>query len=301
VDRVQQARADLIYDVGLHDGQDTAYYLSKGYRVVAVEANPELARAARNRFADEIGSGRLTVLNVAIAASSGETTFWISDDHTDWSSFDQAIAGRGGAPHHPIQVTLKPFREVLEENGLPRYCKIDIEGSEPLCLRALSPRYRPPFISVELTDHASLEQLADLGYDRFKVIDQYRFTTSRSTFYRVKGAMRRPRARAIVERLNADLLARRQDGEWKFGIGSSGPLPELTRGRWLSYGAARRLTEFLTGRQRSGSLRLHEWFDLHATDQTALGGLAGGSHPDGDVRERARRAPTHRPRARADR
>jgi FkbM family methyltransferase len=269
---VQRAQADLIYDVGLHDGQDTAYYLNKGYRVVAIEANPDLAQAARDRFTDEIASGRLTVLNVAIADRSGETTFWISDEHTDWSSFNQAIAGRNDAPHHPIQVALKPFREVLEENGLPRYCKIDIEGSEPLCLQALSPRCRPPFISVELTDHPSLEHLADLGYDRYKVIDQYRFTTSSSTFYRLKAAMRRPRARAMVERLNAGLLGRRQDGDWEFRIGSSGPLPELTRGPWLSYRAARHLTQFLTSRQRSGSLRLHEWFDLHATDRTALRG-----------------------------
>ena len=29
----------LIFDVGLHIGQDTAYYLSKGFSVVAVAAN----------------------------------------------------------------------------------------------------------------------------------------------------------------------------------------------------------------------------------------------------------------------
>jgi FkbM family methyltransferase len=272
VKSVQQARADLIYDVGLHDGQDTAYYLNKGYRVLAVEANPALAQAARDRFAAEIASGRLQVLNVAIAATSGEKTFWISDDHTDWSSFDPAIAGRGGAPRHPIQVTLKPFREVLEENGLPVFCKIDIEGSEPTCLKGLSADRRPPFISVELTDHPSLDHLADLGYDRFKVIDQYRFTTSSFAFYRLKGTLRRPRPRAALERVNAALLGRRQDGDWEFRIGSSGPLPELTCGRWLSYRSARRLTEFLISRQRSGSLRLHEWFDLHATDRTALRG-----------------------------
>ncbi len=27
---------DLIYDVGMHDGEDTAYYLARGYRVVAI-------------------------------------------------------------------------------------------------------------------------------------------------------------------------------------------------------------------------------------------------------------------------
>jgi len=33
---------DLVYDVGLHKGEDSAYYLAKGYCVVAFEANPDL-------------------------------------------------------------------------------------------------------------------------------------------------------------------------------------------------------------------------------------------------------------------
>ena len=31
---------DLIFDVGLHRGEDTEFYLKKGFRVVAFEANP---------------------------------------------------------------------------------------------------------------------------------------------------------------------------------------------------------------------------------------------------------------------
>jgi hypothetical protein len=31
---------DLIYDLGMHRGGDTQFYLEKGFRVVAVEANP---------------------------------------------------------------------------------------------------------------------------------------------------------------------------------------------------------------------------------------------------------------------
>ena len=39
--------ADLIYDVGFHHGEDTAYYLKKGFRVVAFEAHPRLAEKGR--------------------------------------------------------------------------------------------------------------------------------------------------------------------------------------------------------------------------------------------------------------
>lgn len=51
---------DLIYDVGLHDGQDSAYYLSKGYRVVAIEASPDFAQHAEQQFRAEIAAQRLT-------------------------------------------------------------------------------------------------------------------------------------------------------------------------------------------------------------------------------------------------
>ncbi len=38
---------DLIFDLGLHEGGDPRFYLDKGFRVVAVEANPQFCDAAR--------------------------------------------------------------------------------------------------------------------------------------------------------------------------------------------------------------------------------------------------------------
>ena len=35
-----KTQSDLIYDVGLFNGDDTAYYLYRGYDVVAIDANP---------------------------------------------------------------------------------------------------------------------------------------------------------------------------------------------------------------------------------------------------------------------
>lgn len=44
----------LIYDVGMNNGDDTAYYLWRGFRVVAIEATPELVATAANRFRCEM-------------------------------------------------------------------------------------------------------------------------------------------------------------------------------------------------------------------------------------------------------
>jgi hypothetical protein len=56
----------------MNNGDDSAFYLKAGHRVVAIEANPLLCRAAEKRFAAEIASGRFAILNLAISDQPGE-------------------------------------------------------------------------------------------------------------------------------------------------------------------------------------------------------------------------------------
>src|SRR5438552_3551045 len=110
----------LIYDVGMNNGDDTAYYLSRGFRVVAIEAVPELAVGATERFALEIAAGRLTVLNIGISAEEGDFPFWICESNSRLSSFDCNLASLNGRePHHEIRVRGRTFRSVLQEFGTP--------------------------------------------------------------------------------------------------------------------------------------------------------------------------------------
>jgi len=77
----------LVYDVGVHRGEETAYYLHKGFRVVGVEASPAMADHLRNRFRLEIASGALQLLEVGVAEFEGELDFWVCDAVSEWSSF----------------------------------------------------------------------------------------------------------------------------------------------------------------------------------------------------------------------
>src|SRR6266487_2691817 len=45
---------DLIYDVGMNNGDDTAYYLHQGFRVIAIDADPRSLEAAKHRFPNEL-------------------------------------------------------------------------------------------------------------------------------------------------------------------------------------------------------------------------------------------------------
>jgi 16S rRNA A1518/A1519 N6-dimethyltransferase RsmA/KsgA/DIM1 with predicted DNA glycosylase/AP lyase activity len=49
---------DLVFDIGAHRGEDTEYYLRRGFRVVSVECEPDNVAALRTRFSREITDGR---------------------------------------------------------------------------------------------------------------------------------------------------------------------------------------------------------------------------------------------------
>jgi FkbM family methyltransferase len=125
----------LIYDVGMHNGDDTAYYLWRGFRVVAIEANPELVATAANRFRCEIEAGSLKILNIGIAAEEGELPFWVCQTDSRLSSFDRPLDSFYAA--REIRVPCRKFRSILDDFGVPFYLKVDIQGNDFLCIEAL--------------------------------------------------------------------------------------------------------------------------------------------------------------------
>jgi len=143
---------DLIYDVGMNNGDDTAYYLFKGYRVVAIEADPDLVKNARRRFEREIEDRRLTLLNVAIGEDEDGVEFWICDNKRVWNSLGRDMASRQGLPCHSIDLPSSRFRTVLDEYGVPHYLKVDIEGADRYCLNDLDPADAPAYVSIVTRD-----------------------------------------------------------------------------------------------------------------------------------------------------
>jgi FkbM family methyltransferase len=206
---------DLVFDVGMHRGEDTERYLRQGFRVVAVEANPALVDLATQRFDRAIASGRLTIVGAAVAEQRGTVELAVFDEHTVWSSVDRRFIARNLAMNqrcHMVTVPAVRFNDLLSEYGVPRYLKIDIEGFDMMCVRALHEvSERPDYLSIEsavTSPHgggvveAAFDELAELwtlGYRAFKFVDQTRVLTE---------------------------------------PGSSGPFGDETAGRWVRIGPA---------------------------------------------------------------
>lgn len=212
---------DLIYDVGFHRGEDTEFYLTKGFKVVAIEAHPALYNAGREKFASEIESGRLVLLNVAVAEVSGPISFYESDNDV-WGSIRPEAARRNerlGAGWRELTVEGRKFDEILRRFGVPYYMKVDIEGADLLCLRALSEfDERPQYLSIEaevdvLSDiRNEVAILSGLGYVKFKIVRQGHVPLQSCPFPAREGKF----------------------VEYKFPYGSSGMFGEEAPGEWIS-------------------------------------------------------------------
>lgn len=174
--------SNLIYDIGMHVGEDSDFYLKKGFDVVGIEANPALVAMCEKRFAPEITSGQLRIVNRAVADTEGLIEFYIDDDHDLWGTADPEWKSRFEKLGHSCRTTevrASPMKDILEEFGTPYYMKIDIEGHDHLCLSGMDESSdRPRHISIESsatsfeTTLAQLEQLRRLGYTKFKMVLQ---------------------------------------------------------------------------------------------------------------------------------
>lgn len=262
----------------MHRGQDTEFYLAKGFHVLAIEANPSLVDEVRAKLATEIAEGRLRIIEGAVARTPEPQRFAVADGASIWSSLSAEFIQRNqavGTRYRYVDVPGIRFDDVLEEVGIPHYLKIDIEGHDMLCVEALH-RFaeRPEYVSVEsnvsVNDapvdlvYDELAQLWTLGYRAFKYVDQCANPQQRCP--------NPPREGLYVDA--------------RFNLDSSGLFGEETPGRWLpiervllhaqqlrwhhrlaGYGGrwsrtvpsrAYQATRSLFGRRPPG------WYDLHA-------------------------------------
>jgi FkbM family methyltransferase len=237
---------DLIFDIGMHTGLDSEWYLAKGFRVVAVEANPTLARQGREKFADDIAAGRLIIENVGLAETNGELPFYVNLDNDEWSSFDRVIGTRQSTRFEVVTVPCMTPARLFERFGVPYFVKIDIEGFDHLVVRALGRQAgRPRLVSVEDNGFASLAELFNAGCRAFKFMDQ-------------------------VEKWKIQLPDPPLEGRYvkgRFGACTSGPFGEEVPGAWMDIEEASRFY-FQHIRPPGVGLQRH-WWDIHGRFQSA--------------------------------
>ena len=278
-------RSTTVFDIGLHRGEDTNFYLKKGYKVVAFEASPELVKFCKIRFKGEIAEGRLHIVEGAITSGVGQgpIRFYKNEKNSvfgtirpDWNERNEAV-GSGG---EIIEVNRVDVAACIERFGVPHFMKIDIEGADTVVLDALkSFDERPAYLSIE-SNKVDLDEvvkelnvLSALGYEKFIAAQQAEIPSKRISTTDLSG----------------------KPFTFVFEKDSSGPFGEDLRQPWLSADACmtaykeifklyrifgdqslfrkipgglrlRKLLEILWGRPLPG------WYDTHAALPTAKAG-----------------------------
>jgi FkbM family methyltransferase len=232
----------VIFDLGLNDGEDTAFYLGRGFNVVALEANPALCASALRRFDSDIGKGRLQILNVAISDRPGRAKFYVNLENDHWSSLDTTWAGRDGSTFEEIIVECVTLRELFARFSVPYYLKIDVEGADRTVLEQMQGSEELPlFVSVEdcRLGFDYMRIMAACGYNAFKLLDQ-----------------------STVPQL------RDRGTGHAFPAGSSGPFGDDLPGQWLSHdGMLEHYAKTVRDRAGNRIAPRNHWWDIHCTNR----------------------------------
>ena len=158
----------LVYDLGMNNGDDTKYYLKKGCRVVAIEANSDLCDQVRRELKSDVDAGRLTILNVAVTDDERMMEFHI-DTLNDVRSSLTAIEGR---ETRLVHVQGRKISSLIMEYGTPDFMKIDVEHVDELILRdMIENNIKPSLISCEAHRFEIILLLWQLGYEQFRLVN----------------------------------------------------------------------------------------------------------------------------------
>jgi FkbM family methyltransferase len=130
----------LVFDVGANRGQSSENYIGLGARVIAFEPqtdlHPEIRQLCRN-------SSNLTVESCGMGSKVETRRFFIT-------SYDQVASLREdweGTRVGETSIEISTLDLQIERQGLPSYCKIDVEGWELEVVMGLS---KPiPMLSFE--------------------------------------------------------------------------------------------------------------------------------------------------------
>ncbi len=235
---------DLIFDLGVNHGEDTDYYLDKGFRVVGAEADPILVERLRSRFAEALACDRFVLEPVGVMETRGRRAFHRNLECDHGSSFDAAAAGRNQARTEATEVDCLTLADLFERYGCPYYLKMNLTGVDRDILATLkSIPVRPTFLSLEEFDAETINALFALGYNMFSIRPQHD-----KSWVRLPDP---PREGRFVQRL--------------FTPRDSGPFGREVPG-WMSLMSARKVYRRLTNRLgKDGFGPPGEWYDLHAT------------------------------------
>lgn len=140
---------DLCFDIGANVGSKAKLFLKSGAKVVAVEPQKNCCQRMQRLYGT---NENLTIINKGLADKPGYLDLSICDSYHGLSTMSEKWKREGRfAQEYKWTKTQKvpviTLDNLITEYGLPKFCKIDVEGFEVSVLKGLT---KPiPYISFE--------------------------------------------------------------------------------------------------------------------------------------------------------
>jgi FkbM family methyltransferase len=143
---------DTVFDIGANTGAKTELFLKYNVKVICIEPQEECLVELTNKF---YGNGCVTIIPLALSSDGLPRMFRLANAST-LSTFSEDFIERTKSKRFknyewnaPIEIRTSTIDNLIENYGIPNFCKIDVEGSEVEVLKGLS--YPIPCISIEYT------------------------------------------------------------------------------------------------------------------------------------------------------
>ena len=170
-------KGDLCFDIGAHLGTRTEAFRELGATTIAVEPQDVCVASLKRRWGKD---KKVKIVQKAVGAQEGEITLAIctrdnekSSCSAEWMDISQrgSLKGFGLVWDMRVRVQMTTLDKLIEEFGIPTFCKIDTEGFEWECIQGLSQPIKA--LSLEFhTEHVSpainsIRRLAELGLTKY--------------------------------------------------------------------------------------------------------------------------------------
>ena len=172
---------DLCFDIGAHVGNRTASLVALGAKVVALEPQRNFQKILKMLFGR---NAAVFLMDKAVGAKAGWGKMLLSTRTPTVSSLSaewvERVGGSSGFKgvrwEREERVETTTLDALISEHGLPKFCKMDIEGFELEALKGLSQSIE--YISFEFLPSAidialkCLDYLEGLGKYEFNILEE---------------------------------------------------------------------------------------------------------------------------------
>lgn len=141
---------ELCFDVGANIGNRTEAFLALDARVVAIEPQSKCAQMLRLRFGNKI-----KLIKMALGEKEANGVMYISETSEisslskDWIDSVSKSRFKTSQWNKKETIRITTLDKLIATMGLPKFCKIDVEGYEEEVLKGLTQPIK--FISFEYT------------------------------------------------------------------------------------------------------------------------------------------------------